>query len=297
MKLATPFQLYSEYEDVIDEWNINYDPYKYSKTDKLHQAAAQKNESEMLFDKLISFVEKYPNKRINIAIPDTDIPIRHFNTLNKIHDNIFIKLNLYQFNWAKKLKENNIKFFFDITVPITTFTLLDEVIKLGVTDIYVADDMCYNLDNVRAACDKHGIQIRLILNRIPATTFGANTDIRAPIFSPRHFEILDNYIDVAEFDCFYEKESDAYNWGLFKVLYKAWFINHDWWNDLREINYDLEIFYPVRQELPNFIKRKINCGRKCVYSKRCNKCEIVMEIANEFYEEGSYIKLNKGRNE
>ena len=293
MKLATPFQLHCKYEDVIDEWNINYDPYKYTKTDKLNQAADKKEESQMLFDKLISFVEEYPHKRINISITDTDIPINHLITLNKIHDNIYVKLSIYQAYYAEKLKEKEIKFFFDNTIPVSTFTLLDELIKIGVTDVYIADDLCYRLDDVSKRCKKDNIQIRLILNRIPATTPRADVDIHSPIFTPRHFEALDEYIDVAEFDCHYDNESDAYNWSVFNVLYKSWFIKHDWYNDLREINKDLAIFYPVRQEMPLFIERKMNCGRRCAYDDMCHKCETIIELAELLYDDGVYVKQGK----
>ena len=293
MKLATPFQLHCSYEDVINEWNINYDPYKYTKNDKLNQATNTVQESQMLFDKLISFVQTYSDKRINIAITDVRIPVNHLITLNKINPNIHIRLNLYQFSYIDKLKKENIKFFFDSDLPVSTFILLDELIRLGVTDVYIADDLCYNLEKVSKRCKKDNIQIRLILNKIPVTTPTAYTDVRAPIFTPRHFEVLDQYIDVAEFDCFYNNESDAYNWKVFNVLYKSWFIKHDWYNDLREINKDLEIFYPVRQEMPNFIERKVNCGRKCVYDDICYKCDTVVELANLLYDDGVYIKIEK----
>ena len=115
MKLATPFQLHCDYEDVIDEWNINYDPYKYTKTDKLNQTANKKEESQMLFDKLITFVEQYPNKRINIAITDNNIPVSHLVTLNKLHDNVYVKLNIYQQRYATEFKNKGIKFFFNST--------------------------------------------------------------------------------------------------------------------------------------------------------------------------------------
>lgn len=295
MKLATPFQLHCDYEDVIDEWNINYDPYKYTKTDKLNQTANKKEESQMLFDKLITFVEQYPNKRINIAITDNNIPVSHLVTLNKLHDNVYVKLNIYQQRYAIEFKNKGIKFFFDNTVPVSTFILLDELIKMGVSDVYIADDLCYNLENVSNRCKKDNVQIRLILNRIPATTPNADTDIHSPIFTPRHFNVLNEYIDVAEFDCFYDSESDAYNWNIFNVLFKSWFIKHDWYNDLREINKDINFFYPVRQEMPLFIERKTNCGRKCAYSDKCHKCEVVIELAELLYDDDVYIKQGEKR--
>ena len=110
-----------------------------------------------------------------------------------------------------QLQQNNIKFFFGKELPITSFTLLDEMFANGVSDIYIADDLCYNLAKVSKRCKEKGVQIRLILNRIPITSLLAYDDVRAPIFSPRHYEELNKYIDVAEFDCYYEDTSDAYN--------------------------------------------------------------------------------------
>lgn len=295
MKLAAPFQLHCEYEDVIDEYNINYDPKKYVKTDKLNQAANVEKDSQLLLDKLIAFVEQTP-RRINISIPNSEIPISHLAIVNKMHDNIYVKLNIRQVHYIDELKEKGIKFFVDNSAPISNFCLLDEILKLGVTDIYIADDLCYCMEEVHDKCEELEVQIRLILNRIPSTTPFANQDIYSPIFSPRDYEVLDQYIDVAEFDCYYSEENDAYNWSLFNVLYKSWFIRHDWFNDLREINKDLQIFYPVRTIMPLFMERKTNCGRACAVSNSCHKCETVMELAEMLYDDGVYIKT-EGKNE
>lgn len=293
LKIATPFQLHCKYEDVISEWNIHYNPYKYTENDKLNQASELQKESINLFDKLINFVEQNQNKRINISVPSGNKnALQHLYGLNKIHDNIYVRLNIYQSSYIEQLKNNNMKFFFDNTVPVTSYSLLDNMIYIGVSDVYIADDLCYNLENVSNRCKQDNVQIRLILNHIPATNSLSFSDVRAPIFTPRHFEALDKYIDVAEFDCFYEQESDAYNWSMFKVLYNAWFEKHDWYNDLREINLDLEIPYPVRTELPNFIERKLNCGRRCSYTDSCNKCEVVKKISQKLYDTDTYIKIN-----
>ena len=213
--------------------------------------------------------------------------------MKKISDNVYIKLSIYQTQYVKQFQENDIKFFFDNTVPVSTLTFLDALIKIGVTDVYIADDLCYKLPRVSKACKKNNVQIRLILNRIPTTAPNIGEDIRHPIFTPRHYYELDKYIDVAEFDCFYENESDAYNWSVFKVLYKAWFKKHDWWNDLREINKDVKFFYPVRQELESLIQRKVDCGHRCVWNDRCHKCDFILELAKDFYDSDLYIKQKK----
>lgn len=45
--------------------------------------------------------------------------------------------------------------------------------------------------------------------------------------------------------------------------------------------------------MPDFIERKMNCGRQCVYNDRCRKCDTVMEIAESLYDDGVYIKQGK----
>lgn len=165
----------------------------------------------MLFDKLLTFCNQYTDKRINIAITSREMPISQLITLNSIYNNVYIRLDVTQWQYAEKFKAEGIKFFFDYSFAASNFVLLDKLIQMGVTDVYIADDLCYRLEDVANRCAKDDVQIRLILNRIPITIPGAGTDIHSPIFTPRHYDYLNNYIDVAEFDCYYEINSDAYN--------------------------------------------------------------------------------------
>lgn len=80
-------------------------------------------------------------------------------------------------------------------------SFLDDCIRLGVSDIYVADDLRYNLKNVKTACNKHNIQVRMVLNRTHTLSrFGGflSTD---PFYCPKDYEALSEYIDIGEFDC------------------------------------------------------------------------------------------------
>lgn len=168
--------------------------------------------------KLIDFCELYPNKRINILFKN-DIDFEILNVINKIHNSLYVRIINQQIPLIKKLQEENIKFFFDETLPCSSLGLLDYMLKLGVTDIYIYDTLCYLMPSVKKRCEEAGVQIRLVLNKIPAFQLDAGSDYRAPIFTPRDMEILEQYIDVAEFDCF--KENGFYDWHKFNVLYNA----------------------------------------------------------------------------
>lgn len=79
------------------------------------------------------------------------------------------------------------------------------MLKLNVSDIYIYDALCYQMPIVKDKCNKQNIQIRLVLNKIPTNQPNAGQDYRAPIFTPRDMDTLENFIDVAEFDCFSDK--------------------------------------------------------------------------------------------
>ena len=73
--------------------------------------------------------------------------------------------------------------------------------SLGVSDIYISDDLFYNLEKVKQFTVANDIQIRMVLNRAASTSPDRNNDIRGPFVSPRDMDILEQYIDIGEFDC------------------------------------------------------------------------------------------------
>lgn len=103
-------------------------------------------------------------------------------------------------DYYKKLQELGIKFYFGPDFPIVNYRLLDYAIKLGATDVYIMDDLCYDLKRAHAAAKKANVNIRLVLNHIPSMLINKGEDVRAPIFIPETVDELSKYIDTVEFD-------------------------------------------------------------------------------------------------
>lgn len=265
MKLAIPFTLEKNYNTYADEFNIMY-----KKTATL--------------EKLIAFCEMYPNNRINIEFED-DIELDHLKVIHKIHNDIAVQLQPPQMNQVMNIKEIGVKFFFDYSLPCYSLALLDSFLAVGVSDIYISDYLCYNMELVKKQCEEAGVQIRLILNRIPQFSPNRGMDVRAPIFNPRDIEQLEEYIDVFEFDC-----GSPYDWHKFAVYYKTWFERRDWYGDLSEINLDLDIPIEVQDIVPGFLDRKLNCGRQCSLGHPCHRCEDWYELNNDLFNENVIVK-------
>ena len=150
----------------------------------------------------MEFLVKYPDTRFNITIDTSEFSFdfNKLNVLKTIHQKFYIVLQTPNDEKIKFLQENGIKFFFGPQVSIFNFRLLDWAIKQGVTDVYIMDDLCYRLKDVRKSADKEGFSVRLILNEIPSINPDKGSDVRSPIFLPETVDELDKYVDTVEFN-------------------------------------------------------------------------------------------------
>lgn len=271
MKVAAPFSSSEKWREIPDEYNLTY-----TKTSKI--------------ENLRFFFESYPNKRINICFQDVAIPINDIIKLSKEFSTLYVRALPTQIKETMILKENDVKFFFDVSMPCYSGAILDFLIKAGVTDLYLYDSLWYQLPQVSKRCKANNIKIRLILNRIPSLRPNAGRDYCAPIFSPKDMDYLSQYIDTGEFDCYIGEHNEGYNWHSFSVYYKAWFINKNWYGYLDEINLDLHLPIPVLSLPNNFIKRRCECGRRCSLDTNCSHCEDYINLANNLHSIGIYFK-------
>lgn len=256
IKLAIPFQLNGELNDEIKEFNILF--YK----------------SRNSIEDLIDFVQEYDNTRINLEFPE-GIHMPTVKSINKVSDKIYIRVAPTDITKAAELKENSYKFFFNQDMKVPTYSCLESFINLGVSDVYIADDLCYNLKNVHDICQENNVQMRLILNQVPSMTLDRGINPKAPIFMPKDMDTINPYFDVFEFEC-----GLPYDWAKFDVLYRAWFINKYWHGQMSEINEDVDMDFHCDAIHPSFTASKINCERRCCkrLSNHCNKCEDFLSL-------------------
>lgn len=260
MQLAIPFALENEYNEIADEFNILF--------------RIERNSP----DKLLEFLEAFPDKRINISMDYIDIPTLKMAT--QAHDKVYTRLvDIRQYQAIDDLREKEIPFFFGFQLnPCRSVSDFDFFAELGVTDIYPADDLMYDLENMKEMADSRGIGTRIILNKLPYTLPDRNPKV--PWFSPDCVDLLEPYFDTAEFDIKFSHEM----WHQFGVYYRAWFERQDWHGDLNELYKDLDIFIPNDSLFSyDLIKYKIHCKRHCANANSsCRKCEQYLEIAEDF---------------
>ena len=271
MRVAAPFAIdNAANNDRIDEFNIIF-----------------KEDSSI--EKLVEFLELYQEKRVNVCFEHYNPTPYEFKLLNATHENFYVMLtsaNLAGFDGPspEELKDLNIKFFTDKLIG--SWTELVNWTAVGVSEIYPAGDLLHNMDSLRKYCDDNNMGIRFILNTVPNYT-GTSEDV---FFRPQDFDLVEKYFDTVEFVCEASPfDARYYNWSVFKVLHKAWFVKKKWIGDLIEINVDIDYFVPCEAFPSRFFEKKLNCDYGCKKGKSCNSCNLYFEMAHALKEKGLRI--------
>lgn len=273
MKVAAPYPKDNlERQAKIGEYNVEFDCNRHVKQD------------------LIAWCLEHLNKRINIKFIDKpDAREFSLNVIAELGDlpNVAVRLDQTQGNFVSFIQECGIKFFFDYDYKMNSFCRLYDALELGVSDVYILEDLCYRLPQVRELCSLYGAQIRLVANSISSFTSGRGTDITAPWFVPENYDVLQQYYDVIEFELFN-------SWQRFDALYKIWIEDKCWDNNLKFINFELKIDIPGDSFMPEVCEYKMTCGHRCVERQaHCRKCEQMLSFAQDMAKKKLRYTLDK----
>ena len=247
----------------IDEYNLYFDPEQNS------------------YDKLISFCSKQ-ERRINL-LWDGEYDFDKLLTLNRVAKELVIRVTNLNLRQLPQLLEKKLDFFLDYTVPIHDFTMLEWVYQIKPKEIYVANDLIYNLKSVAEVCHDKGIRLRMVLNHIPLTERVGILSKTAPVFCPQDLPLLDLYIDTYEFDFavtdahFFREANLLEGWAeKEQIYYRIWFIDCSWSDDIKYLNKDVEYTYFCKYLSKSLNAARIGCRHRCTYIKSeypCGMCE------------------------
>ena len=163
MNVCIPFKNHFKLNDKVDELAIFFDPDKNS------------------FDTLIEFIQEYKDKRINIEYRN-GVDVKTASALAKVGNNVCFRLRAEDISKASQLKERGCAFFFDNSMSANCWTMLSWLVEHHqVCDVYVCDDLTYELDKVKEYCAAHGVRVRMAINRAPASYPTGPDDFIAPL--------------------------------------------------------------------------------------------------------------------
>ena len=233
---------------------------------------------------LIRFMETIPeNQRIIVKITDKKLDIDENISIiaaaAKVHPNMTVLLPTADVAFAKTLKEENVPFFFDKFV--NEWDVFMSYIELGISDIYIVNELAFEMSEVSRICKEKNIFIRTFPNVAQMSNTAANLNkLKAFYIRPEDIAIYEPYVDVCEFFGPIDRQSVLYD------IYQ----NEKWMGDLEDIIIGLNYSIPNQSILPCFGEQRLNCRKDC-YRGKCIICDKVASIANTLKQEGVELRI------
>lgn len=233
-------------------------------------------------DVLIDFLEKYKNIRINLTIEEelTFNELKLLKTISNNYSNLVLRFNHYNPETIEDIVECGVPFFF--ANRINNWDEFLGFIELGVTDIYIVEDLCFELDKVSLLAHQNNIQLRTYPN-VAQSSWKDTLDIKKFWIRPEDVDLYSKYIDVFEF--FGTSQQ-------IPTLLKVYKKDKHWYGPLNELIIGLKSDIDSRFLISKFAEKRAICGKKCLKNNKCKHCEKIISLSKSM-QEAKILAKNK----
>lgn len=233
---------------------------------------------------LLEFLELNKDKRINLYYKYNKIDFLFLEKLCEKYSNLYIKFSFSLYEEVNKIKPN-IKYFYDI--KINNWDTFLGIIKNNVTDIYIVEDLGFELDKISYFSHAMNVKIRVYPN-IAQSQWEDTPALKKFFIRPEDLEFYSKYIDTIEFYNV-DKKLDIY--------YKIYSKDKKWLGKLNEIilNFNSEI--DNKYIIPRFVEKRISCNKKCLKGGKCKKCDNIELLSKSLEKNNLIVKILNDRKE
>lgn len=243
---------------------------------------------------LDDFIKYHKNQRIIIDLLDTSTReegskrfeenLELFKKVNEKWTNLTIRLN-YTEDFARidEFKAAGLPFF--LNAVVSDLDNLRSLIDLGVSDVYIANELGFNLKKVSNFCHMNNTKIRVYPNvaQTEAENYTMNP-LTKFFIRPDDLASYEDYIDVVEFYGNLQSQDvlyDIYNDGR-------------WQGDLNDLILDFNANINCMNIMPGFGEYRAGCEKRCVFDN-CNYCMIAEILSHEMEKKDIYVTKAKDK--
>ena len=225
-----------------------------------------------------------------IAIIEKEVQM--FAEVAKEHKYFAVKVNT---NWLYNIKEiinilndNDVPFFFDTV--FTNFRSMITALNLGVSDVYVGEELGFSITEVKRIVDEYNAEIRVYPNvaQMDRLTqmFDSENCIKSFFIRPEDTDLYSKYVDTFEFFSEVDKQD---------VLYDIYSDGY-WMGGIDELITGFPKHINNMNLMPDFGFYRLACNQRCAIGK-CKYCDISESLAAELKAKDIYIKKEKKKHE
>ena len=275
MKYCINYSNKSHIIDKVDEILIRYD----------------KNKILELFTQ---FIPAHLNQRVIVQLIEEDNIDTIVNNLKKIisiyNENKDIKFDIqlpfYNQKFIEELKDTNLKYFFKAAA--NSWDKFTGLISQNVSDIYITDELAFELDKAAEIAHKNNIKVRIYPN-VAQSRWDKLSDILKFFIRPEDIEMYESYVDVCEFYGDKAQQIDTY--------YKIYQEDKKWFGDLQEIFIGLNSKIDSRYIIPRFAEKRIKCGKDCLKGGKCEMCKRILDLSEQLENAHLIVQIDKEKEE
>ena len=225
---------------------------------------------------LIDFVQKWEeHQRIIVDITELETPIEEcltiFEEARKLHKEFAVLLS-YNQDYVD-LAEMNIPFFF--IEGVSCFDDLANQIQLGVSDVYIINELGFNLEKISELCHKNNVQVRVYPNVAQSGSKLNMNTFQQFYIRPDAVQLYEEFVDVFEFFGPLDRQP---------VLYDIYY-DERWLGNLNEVILGLNKVVNNQTIMPYFDTSRIRCNKRCNFGK-CDICGAVENLGKALEEKG-----------
>ncbi len=244
-------------------------------------------------EQLVKFLEDHSTQRVILCVKDVidfsqGEEWRKLNAIHEKYPDYNFAVKFYQCR-AFDSRENpsltksidNLKVPYFMGDCVTNFDELNYLLSLGVSDVYLTENICFDLERAKALCSAQQVTVRAFPN-IAQANVRSTPALKKFFIRPEDVAQYEPYIDVLEF------------WGpldrqavLLRIYQKGL-----WFGDLKEIILDFDLDFDSRRILPVFGTMRATCKRKCMAGEKCTICDHILSISKHL-EDKNIIIMNK----
>lgn len=212
---------------------------------------------------LPDFLDKYSDKTIVISNINNVEDVERMKLLYGKYPHLKLKIHFDDLEILNLVRQYGLPFF--LSGMVTNWDTFYGVVKLNPTDIYLSNEIAFEMAAAAKIAHDKGIKVRVIPN-YGQSAWEIMPDMLKFFIRPDDIEEYEDYVDI--FEIYYEKDFQL------SILYEIYTDKRDWSGFLNEI-----IFNFSKQQLndaliPCFGLIRSNCGKKCLKGKNCNICNL-----------------------
>lgn len=237
---------------------------------------------------LITFLQDHRAQEVVLCVREVDkfIDDEHWRLINAIYEeHKNFSVCFYPAQTFSEFNAKELRAIAELSMPwftgkvVTTFDQLNYLLSIGASQVYLAEDICFDLIRARRVCSAHQARIRIFPN-VAQASIKTTPALKKFFLRPEDMQEYSDCVDVIEF------------WGPLdrQAVLKRIYEKGRWYGNLKDLILDFNISLDSRRLLNQFGKVRKTCDRKCLKGSSCAICDNMETLSHKLEDAHLLVK-------